>query len=240
MWYVIHTFTGKEEECQLLCEDCVDKEEYQEIFIPRYITQKHFKKQWHEIEKVLFPGYLFIDTDRIEDVIKGLRVFYQYSKVLRDGEMISPVTPQEKEFLSNMMDDKHIVNYSEGFLIGEEVYITSGPLKNYKGYIKGVNRHRRIAKLEIPIFGRPTPIEVGFGAFARVTKQEFEQMVSDNISRQSATKKKPGQVKVLRGIFQGMTGKFLQADPERDEWTVEIDLFGVGTKVTFQRNEIEM
>jgi transcription antitermination factor NusG len=37
-----------------------------------------------------------------------------------------------------------------------------------------------------------------------------------------------------------MTGKFLQADPERDEWTVEIDLFGVGTKVTFQRNEIEM
>jgi transcription antitermination factor NusG len=140
-----------------------------------------------------------------------------------------------------MMDEEYVVRYSEGFLIGEKVCITSGPLKAYEGYVKSVNRHRRIAKLEIPIFGRATPVEVGFGAFARVTEEDFHQMVEENIQKQpKAEKLFPGQVKVLKGIFQGMSGKFLYGNPEKDEWIVELELFGTGTKVTFERDEIQM
>ncbi len=70
---------------------------------------------------------------------------------------------------------------SEGFLIGDEVYITSGPLRKIPGWIKSVDRHRRTAKMEIPIFGRRTPIEVGMGTIARVSEEELQQMVSDVI-----------------------------------------------------------
>lgn len=159
----------------------MDKTDYNEMFIPQYVAQKHFKKEWHEVKKTLFPGYLFIDTEKIELVMEGLKKFRQYTKVLRDGEIVSPITEQEQKFLSAMMDKQHIVRYSEGVLIGEKVCITTGLLKNFEGYVRTVDRHRWVAKLEIPIFGRPTPVEVGFGAIARVSEEEFRHMIEQNI-----------------------------------------------------------
>ena len=241
MWYVIHTVSGMEQKCLQQCGIYIDRDDYNEMFIPRYIAQKHFKKEWHEVEKTLFPGYLFVDTEKIKPVIEGLKKFRQYTKVLQDGEMVSPITAQEQQFLTAMMDPQHLVRYSEGFLIGEKVCITTGPLKNFEGYIRIVDRHRRVAKLEIPIFGRPTPAEVGFGVIKRVSEEEFRCMVKKNIQKhRERFQEEPRQIKVLKGIFKGMTGKFLYADAGQDEWTVELELFGVETKVTFQREEIKM
>lgn len=72
---------------------------------------------------------------------------------MRDGELVSPITQEEQAFLSAMMDKDHIVKYSEGFLIGKTVCITQGPLRNYQGNIKNIDRHRRIAKIDVPILG---------------------------------------------------------------------------------------
>ena len=183
MWYVIHTVSGLEQKCLQQCRIYVDKNDYNKMFIPRYIAQRHFKKEWHEVEKTLFPGYLFVDTEKIDSVIEGMKKFRQFTKVLQDGEMVSPIKEQEQQFLSTMMDQQHLVRYSEGFLIGEKVCITTGPLRNLQGYLRTVDRHRRIAKLEVPIFGRPTPTEVGFGAIKRVSEKEFHCMVEQNIQK---------------------------------------------------------
>lgn len=241
MWYVIHTMSGTEQKCVQQCRQYIDPADYVEMFVPQYISKKHFKQEWHDVERTLFPGYIFVDTDRIEPVLEGLKKVHQYTKILRDADAISPITEQEQKFLSDMMDERHIVQYSEGFLIGEKVCITSGPLKHYQGCIKTVDRHRRIAKLEIPVFGGMTPVEVGFGAVRRVSQEEFHQMKQQNIQKhQSSTNQEPGQVRVLKGAFEGMTGKLLRADTERDEWTIELELFGVETKVMCSREEVEV
>lgn len=44
-------------------------------------------------------------------------------------------------------------------------------------------------------------------------------------------------VKILTGVFDGMTGKFLYADHDKDEWTVELELFGVLNKVIFKKKK---
>ena len=86
-----------------------------------------------------------------------------------------------------------------------------------------------------------TPVEVGFGAVKRVSQEEFHQMKQQNIRKhQTSPRGKPGQVKVLSGAIEGMTGRLLCAMPERDEWMIELELFGVATKVSCQREEIEV
>ena len=66
-------------------------------------------------------------------------------------------------------------------------------------------------------------------------------MKQQNIKKyQTSTGLENGQVKVLEGAFAGMTGNLLATDPERDEWTIELELFGVATKVTCSREEIEV
>ena len=95
--------------------------------------------------------------------------------------------------------------------------------------------------MEIPIFGRRTPIEVGLGTIARVSEEELQQMVSDVIEEQKDQETvNTDQVEVLSGTFQGVRGIFLYADPDKDEWTVQIPLMDTKVKVTFQREEIKM
>ena len=75
----------------------------------------------------------------------------------------------------------------------------------------------------------------------RVSQEEFHQMKQQNIQKyQTSTEPETGKIKVLGGAFAGMTGNLLAADPERDEWTIELELFGVATKVTCSREEIEV
>ena len=241
MWYVIHTMSGMEAKCMQQCQKYVDDSDYNEMFVPQYISKKHYKQEWHEVKKTLFPGYMFVDTENIESVMKGLKQVYQYTKVLRDCETISPITEQEQAFLATIMDKEHVVRYSEGFLIGEEVVVTSGPLKDYRGNISKIDRHRRIAKMEVCMFGRMTPMEVGFGAIARVSKEEFDTMLQEQKEKQKLGPDIQGEnVRVIKGLFCGVKGKFLRADVDEDEWTVEIDLFGSRTEVMFRREEIEI
>lgn len=237
MWYVIHTMSGQEQHCLEQCKRYFSPEDYQEIFVPQYIAQKHFQKEWHEVRKTLFPGYLFVDTEHIEPVLEGLHKVYQYTKVLRDGETISPITREEQKFLEELMDETHTVRYSEGFLIGNEVVITKGPLRNVEGTIRSIDRHRRVAKMDVLIFGRMTSMEVGFGAIARVSRDEFDELIQKN-KQKSESVSTPETVHILSGVFTGMTGKLLSTDPEKDEWTVEINLFGTGTEVVFRKEEI--
>ena len=113
MWYVIHTMSGLEQKCKQQCQQYIDQTAYREMFIPMYKTKKHFKQEWHEVEKTLFPGYLFVDTDDIDTVIIGLKKIRQYTKVLKDGDTVSPIHKDEQDFLALMMDADHIVQYSE-------------------------------------------------------------------------------------------------------------------------------
>lgn len=244
MWYVIHTISGMEHKCMEQCERYVNESDYREMFIPHYIAKKHFKREWHDVRKVLFPGYLFVDTCNMDAVVEALRKVTQYTKVLKDGESIAPITEEEQKFLSDMMDHEYTVHYSEGFLIGEKVCITEGPLRNYQGCIRTVDRHRRIARLEIPVFGGITPVEVGFGAVRRVSEEEFLQMKEKHIQKRKQQQAENLEsenelIKVVQGIFKGMSGKLLYSDSTKDEWAVGLEIFGVETKVVFHRKEIQ-
>ena len=180
MWYVIQTMSGQEQACMELCQKRLEKGSCQDMFVPRYIAKRHYQKGWHDKEMVLFPGYFFVDTDEIGTIVEVLHGIPQFSRVLKSAGEVAPVTREEQEFLEDLMDEDHVVRHSEGFLIGDQVYIMDGPLRNWKGRIRKVDRHRRIAYLDVDLFGRMTPMEVGFSAVARVTEEEFQAILDRN------------------------------------------------------------
>ena len=56
---------------------------------------------------------------------------------------------------------KQIVGMSEGVIEGSQIIISSGPLQGLEGYIKKIDRHKRKAWVELPMFGRLQKVEVG-------------------------------------------------------------------------------
>ena len=258
MWYVVQTTSGQERDCLAVCRAKMDSSLYKEMFVPLYIDKMHFRKQWHDVKKVLFPGYFFVDTDDIDEVSKELSQIDRLTKVLRNAEKIAPIQKKEQEFLQGMMNEEYIVECSKGFIIGDRVCITEGPLRNHYGFIRKVDRHRRIAKLEINFFGRMTPVEVGLEIVARLTEEQFEKLKKDRLETYASaqnnsrvgvsaeTKVLAGNeilagetVKVKFGVFAGMQGILLNTNEKKDEWRVRIELFEHPTEVIFSGDEIE-
>ena len=56
-----------------------------------------------------------------------------------------------------------MIEMSEGVIEGDQVRITKGPLRHHEGWIKKINRHKRLAYLEIEMFGRTLEAKVGLG-----------------------------------------------------------------------------
>ena len=166
MWYVIQVYTGTEEE---ICGQCRRRvmEDDENIFVILAERMTKIKGKWTMIANRLFPGYVFVETERIEDFFMRLKQIEGMTKVLCTGEDMTPIEPEEEDYLRLLGGDEHIVKYSEGYLEGEKLVVTSGAMKNYRGIVKKVLRHKRLVVLEMPLMGRGVEVTVGLGIVKR-------------------------------------------------------------------------
>ncbi|MCR5798270.1 MAG: antiterminator LoaP [Eubacterium sp.] len=181
MLYVIQVETGKESETVFLCKKYMDPECYKEMFIPRYECKKRYKGEWHVQERNLFPGYIFVQPlseEEREDPISWVRD--ELAKVPRMTKLIChedtpvPIYPHEEKFIRSVVDKDYTIRMSEGLILGDELVILNGALKDYRGMIKKIDRHRRLAWIDVDVFGRPTPVEIGLEVAKKVSTEEFE------------------------------------------------------------------
>ena len=162
MWYVIQVYTGRETEIAKQCRERVMEEE-EDIFIPLVERMTKVGVEMTMVKTRLFPGYVFIETDRPEDMYLRLKKIKAMTKLLKTGEEITPLYPEEEAYLKKLSDEEHVVRYSEGYLEGDRLVITSGALRDYEGQIKKVLRHKRLVVLEVPLLGRKVEVTLGLG-----------------------------------------------------------------------------
>ena len=115
------------------------------------------------VKTKLFPGYVFIETDHVEDMYLRLKKIKAMTKLLKTGGEITPLYPEEEAYLKKLSGEGHVVRYSEGYLEGDRLVVTSGALKDYEGRIKKILRHKRLVVLEVPLLGRKVEVTLGLG-----------------------------------------------------------------------------
>ena len=55
------------------------------------------------------------------------------------------------------------------FRLGDTVRVLSGPFAAFKGRIEGINHGRRLLKVRVEIFGRETPVKLGYTDVEKVS-----------------------------------------------------------------------
>lgn len=161
MWYVVQVKTGTEENMKVQCEKLVGKAALEKCFIPYYEQMKKYQGEWHKEKKILFPGYVFMVSNGVNDLFHELKNVDGLTKMLGTGKEIVPLVEGEIEFLQSFGKKEQIVGVSEGFIEDGQVCIVDGPLKGYEGWIKKVDRHKRLAYLEVELMGRKIETRVG-------------------------------------------------------------------------------
>ncbi|MDR2673128.1 MAG: antiterminator LoaP [Coriobacteriales bacterium] len=162
MWYVIQVVGGKERRVLSLIKKIVDSTAYEECFIPQYEAMKKLKGQWRKCTEILFPGYLFLVTNHTNRLAQELHNVPAFTKLLSNGGQFIPLNADEIAWISAFTRrESRIIEMSEGIIEGDKVIILKGPLTSHSGLIRKIDRHKRIAYLDIGMFGRTMTVKVG-------------------------------------------------------------------------------
>jgi transcriptional antiterminator NusG len=161
-WYVVHTYSGYENKVKTNIEKIIENTKLQdqiiEVSVPMQdvIEVKNGVKKL--VQKKMFPGYVLLHmvmNDDVWYVVRNTRGVTGF--VGPDSKQPVPLTDLE---MRSMGIKKNEVTVD--FEIGDTVTVISGVWENTSGQIKQINTHKQIVTISVDMFGRETPVEIGF------------------------------------------------------------------------------
>lgn len=140
-----------------------------ECFVPLYEAMRRVRGEWRREERRLFPGYVFVTTGDVDALAQHLHELPFFARLVGGhDEQYVPMTPEEVGWLQALTNvETHTVELSQGIIEGDEVKIWRGPLKGQEAKIKKIDRHKRLAYLEMHMFGRTKVVKVGLEIVAK-------------------------------------------------------------------------
>lgn len=171
-WYVLFVKAGKEKKI----EQYLNKQLSIDVGTPFIPLQEILFRKSGNIKReirYLFPGYLFVEsklTDQVfaEDINPVIARCSDIIGLLRYSETEISMKESEKNALISLSDNEHCIGASYGFIEGEKIHVTEGPLKGLEGVVRKVNRHKREALIEIEIMGNVRLINVALEVVDKV------------------------------------------------------------------------
>ncbi len=161
-WYAVQVRGSYEQRIANKCRNAIDQDILFDCVIPQYIYKKKYLGLWHEERDILFPGYIFMITDQVELLNVALRRIPDFVRIIGKKQMhIYPLEEEEVNFIRRFGKEAHIVEMSEGYVEGDRIYITKGPLRGREGSIVKVDRHKRLAYLRLNMFQKELTAKVG-------------------------------------------------------------------------------
>jgi len=121
-------------------------------------------------EKVSYPGYVLVEAAFVGQIPIIIRNTPNVLGFLGDTKEDSrkmnatPLRPQEVARILGRVDEMNAMEEENEipFFVGETVKVTDGPFSSFQGTIEAVDNERKKLTVSVKIFGRKTPMELGF------------------------------------------------------------------------------
>jgi transcriptional antiterminator NusG len=172
-WFVIHTYAGYENKVKANLRSRISsmnaEESIFEVVIPMedVMEIKQGKKQ--VVQKKVFPGYLLCRMYLGDDSWRVVRETPGVTGFVGSGARPTPLSEKEVDrILQVKPEDKKKLKPRLEFEEQESVRVVSGPFANFTGTISEINVDQSKLKVLVNIFGRETPVELGFDQVAKL------------------------------------------------------------------------
>ncbi len=165
-WYVVQVYAGYEQAVKTDIERRISEQELQdsfgEVIIPSAKLKKLFATPEESQDQQLFPGYVLVE---MEMTLEAMRLVTSSFRALRflGGKDPEPLAQKEVDrIIQQMKGEIEIGVVKEEFTIGGEVEIQEGPFSGFVGIVDKVDQENEKLTIMVSIFGRMTPVELGF------------------------------------------------------------------------------
>jgi transcriptional antiterminator NusG len=170
-WYVINTYSGHENKVKHNIEHRVSTMEQQstirQVVVPTEQISEVKNGQKVQTEKRTMPGYVLVNMEMNDDT---------WSLVKNTPGVTGFVGSRDKPVPLNKLEVDRLLHRETAerprtraqFSIGESVKVISGPLSDFSGEIAEINEDAAKLKVLVSIFGRETPVEVGYDQVKKI------------------------------------------------------------------------
>ncbi len=167
-FYVLRAISGKENKVREYLEaelKNTDLGEYvSQVLIPteKVFTVRNGKKVMKE--RAYLPGYVLIEANLVGEVAHQLRNIPNVIGFLGGQDNPTPLRPAEVNRILGTVDElqEQQEEMDLQYYVGENVKVTYGPFNGFTGVIEEVNTEKKKLKVMVKIFGRKTPLELGY------------------------------------------------------------------------------
>ena len=170
-WYVVNTYSGHENKVKQNLEHRVvslnQKRAVRQVVVPTETVTEMKDNQKVPVEKRTMPGYVLVNMELNDDswqLVKGTPGVTGF--VGASNEPVPLTQPEVDRLLHREVAQK--VATKAQFSIGESVKVINGPLSDFSGEISEINQDAQRLKVLVSIFGRETPVEVGFDQVKKI------------------------------------------------------------------------
>lgn len=167
-WYVVHTYSGYEKSVKTDLEHRIETMGMQDrifdIEIPMESVTEIKEGGKRETKDVkIFPGYVLVRMEMDDDAWTCVRNTPGVTGFLGANGKPSPLSRDEyNKMMRKSKKGEAPKRMSVDLEVGTPVRVTSGPLADFNGMVSEVNAESGKVKVILQIFGRDTPVELGF------------------------------------------------------------------------------
>jgi transcriptional antiterminator NusG len=166
-WYIVNTYTGSENVARASLLERVKvaalDDAFGEVLVPTEKVAEVRSGVRRETKRKFFPGYILVQMVLNQEtwhLVKGTQKIIGFV----GGGMNPPAVPENevlaitKQLEQSEVQAKPVMTFDEG----SEVRVIDGPFANFSGTVAEVSADKQKLKVLVSIFGRATPVELGF------------------------------------------------------------------------------
>ncbi|MDN6554880.1 MAG: transcription termination/antitermination protein NusG [Bifidobacterium mongoliense] len=178
-WYVLHTYSGYEKRVKTNVESRVQsfglEDKIFQVEVPMEEVEKHTDKGKKVVTRVRIPGYVLIrmwpdeNARRIVRETEAVTGFVGPTKdpaPLSRKEVVRMMAPMIASEALKEAGDKPAVakkrTVEVSYAVGDQVTVTDGPFATMAAMVSDVEPTTQKLTVLVSIFGRDTPVELGF------------------------------------------------------------------------------
>lgn len=142
-------------------KELITWESLEEIICFQYQRMMRYGGNWHIERRDLLPGHIFLLGTKMMLLKRG------FVKDKRIEKNISLTPFETLPFLRTLCLNGNLIAMSQGIIKNGKLTVLSGPLKGQEKLIRKIDRHKRIAEIEIPFAEYKKRVIVGLEIYEK-------------------------------------------------------------------------
>ncbi len=181
-YYAVQVRTGKEEQFIKLAKQSIIREGMGDdiskglIWPRRNLFEKRLGKR-NEVEKPLYPGYVFFNGKEIGPELHWIfRRTPGFFRFLNNNYNIQPLSGKDLEVLIHFLGFGEVAQRSKVYFDKDNrIRVISGPMSGLEGIIERVDRRKGRAKIRLSLNNNSMLVDLGFDVIESSIEDDGKQ-----------------------------------------------------------------